>query len=253
MATIPIALELYTVRDETARDFAGTVERVAALGYGAVEFAGYGDLPAPAMRDLLERTGLQAASTHVGLAALEADLAREIDYCLTIGCRYLVLPWLAPDRRDPASLAALAPRLNEFGLQCKEQGITFGYHNHNFEFEQEEGTYLLDRLLDSTDPELVTLEFDVYWAAYAGVDPITYLRQRSGRVPILHMKDMAPDRSFCEVGDGTLDIAGLVSAGSQAGVQWLIVENDKPVMPSLESAARSLSNLRQIVASTGAA
>jgi sugar phosphate isomerase/epimerase len=246
---LPIALELYTVRDETASDFAGTLERVAALGYGAVEFAGYGDLPAPALRDLLARTGLQASSTHVGLAALEADLAREIDYCLTIGCRYLVLPWLAPDRRDPPSLAALAPRLNEFGRQCKEQGITFGYHNHNFEFEQADGTYLLD----STDPALVTLEFDVYWAAYAGVDPIAYLRQRSGRVPLLHMKDMAPDRSFTEVGDGSLDMAGLVSTADQTGVQWLIIEHDKPTLPSLESAARSLANLRQIVSSLEAA
>jgi sugar phosphate isomerase/epimerase len=247
MAAIPIALELYTVRDETARDFAGTLERVAALGYRAVEFAGYGGLSAQEMRDLLERTGLQAASTHVGLAALEADLAREIDYCLAIGSRYLVLPWLAPEQRDPASLAALAPRLNEFGRRCQGQGITFGYHNHNFEFVQDEGIYLLDRLLDSTDPELVTLELDVYWAAYAGVDPVAYLRQRAGRVPLLHVKDMGPDRGFTEVGDGTLNMANIVATAGQTGVQWLIIEHDKPTMPSLESAARSLANLRRIV------
>jgi sugar phosphate isomerase/epimerase len=252
MAALPIALQLYTVRDETARDFAGTLERVAALGYAAVEFAGYGDLSAEAMRSLLERTGLQAASTHVGLAALDADLAREIDYCLAIGSRNLVLPWLPPDQRSPAFLAALAPRLNEFGRQCKEQGIAFAYHNHDFEFVQNGGTYLLDSLLDSTDPALVQLEFDVYWAAYAGVDPGAYLQRRAGRVPLLHVKDMAPDRTFTEVGDGTLDIRGLVAGAGQLGVQWLIIEHDRPSMPSLESAARSLGNLRQIV-SSGAA
>src|SRR5712691_11693908 len=84
--TVPVALQLYTVRDQTERDFAGTLERVAEIGFPGVEFAGYGGFDAGQLRDLLERLGLAAAGAHVSLAALEADAAREIEYCLAIGC-----------------------------------------------------------------------------------------------------------------------------------------------------------------------
>ena len=245
MSTIPVALQLYTVRDEMARDFAGTVRAVGQIGYAGVEMAGYGDLSAEQMAALLQEAGLRAASTHVALDRLEGNLDAEIEYCLAIGCDHLVLPWLAPERRAPADLRALAPRLNEFGRRCRERGITFGYHNHDFEFVRDDGAYLLDHLLDATDPALVTLELDVYWAAFAGVDPASYLRQRAGRVPLVHLKDMAPDRSFAEVGDGTLDLQAIFAAAEQ-GAHWYIVENDAPKMPSLESARRSLENLRSL-------
>lgn len=244
MAEVGVALQLYTVRDETANDFTGTLRRVAEIGYGAVEFAGYGDLAAPELKALLDETGLRAASSHVALDRLEADLDSEIAYCRRIDCSYIVLPWLDPSRRDAEQMRALAPRLNEFGRRCRAQGITFAYHNHDFEFVQDEGTYLLDRLLDSTDPALVALELDIYWAAFAGVDPAAYLRQRAGRVPLVHLKDLAADRTFSEVGDGTLDLGAIFTAAEAGGARWYIVEHDRPQMPSLHSARRSLDNLR---------
>jgi sugar phosphate isomerase/epimerase len=244
MATVPVALQLYTVRDESARDFAGTLRRVAQIGYTAVEFAGYGGLAADELKVLLSETGLRAASTHVGLATLDADLDHQIDYCLAIDCQYLMLPWIEPRRRGAEAMRDLALRLNEFGRRCQQRGVDFGYHNHDFEFARSDGRYLLDQLLDATDPALVVLELDVYWAAYAGADPATYLRQRAGRVPLVHLKDMAPDRSFAEVGDGTLDLPGIFTAAEEGGARWYIVEHDRPSMPSLESARRSLQNLR---------
>ena len=96
-----LALQLYTVRDETARDFAGTLKRVAALGYAAVEFAGYGGLSAQEMRDLLAETGLQALSSHVPLNQLEEQFEQELEFCTAIGCSYIILPWLAPELRAP--------------------------------------------------------------------------------------------------------------------------------------------------------
>ncbi|HVA88977.1 MAG TPA: sugar phosphate isomerase/epimerase [Chloroflexota bacterium] len=239
-----VGLELYTVRDETARDFAGTVRKVAALGYPAVEFAGYGDLAAEELRDLLAETGLRAAATHVSLANLEADFDRELAYCRTIGCSTLILPWLPPEKRSPEFLAALAPQLNQFGRQARAAGITFGYHNHDFEFVLDEGQTLLARLLAATDPDLVALELDVYWAAYAGFDPIALLREYAGRAPVVHLKDMDSSRRYTEVGDGTLDIKAIAAAAKEGGTSWLIVEHDNPTMPSLESAKRSLENLR---------
>lgn len=244
MASIPVALELYTVRDETARDFAGTLRAVGQMGYAGVEFAGYGGLSADDMTALLAETGLRAAASHVSLAAIEQSLDREIDYCLAIGAPYLVLPWLPEQRRGVAEMRALAPRLNEYGRRCQERGLGFGYHHHDFEFARDNGAYLLDLLLDGTDPALVVLECDVYWVAHAGADPAAYLRRHAGRVPLVHVKDMAADRGFADVGEGTLDLAGLFTAAEEGGVQWYIVENDQPRGPSLESARRSLENLR---------
>ncbi len=239
-----VALQLYTVRDETAKNFTETVRRVAELGYKGVEFAGYGGLSASAMKALLSNTGLRAVSTHVGLQALEQNLRQEIAYCQEIGCAFLVLPWLAPEQRTIERFRQLAPQLNEFGRQCQEAGITFCYHNHDFEFVQHNGETFMDILLAQTDATLVKLECDMYWAAYAGVDPATFLRQHSGRIPLVHLKDMTAERTFTEVGDGILNIASLVEVARANGTQEFIVENDAPTMPSLESARRSLENIQ---------
>lgn len=246
MSDTVIALQLYTVRDETAQDFRKTVHRVAEMGYTAVEFAGYGDLPSKEMAALLADEGLRAVSTHVGLAALEHDLEYQINYCLDIGCPFLILPHVSQEWRGYDGFLALASRLNEIGKRCHERGLTFGYHNHNFEFEQQGDKYLLDVLLDHTDPALVKLELDTYWAAFAGVDPIAYMRQRAGRLSLIHVKDMTPERTFAEVGDGILDTAGICNAARESGAQAFIVENDAPVIPSLESARRSLENLHRL-------
>ena len=244
MDTMSVGLQLYTVRDETAKDFVGTLRKVAALGYKGVEFAGYGGLTAHEMKSLLTEIGVRAVSTHVALTVLEQDLAKEIAYCQEIGCTFLILPWLAPERRSIEAFRQLAPRLNAFGRQCQNAGITFGYHNHDFEFAQYNGETLMDVLLAQTDPALVKLECDVYWAAYAGVNPSAFLRQHAGRVPLMHIKDMTPERTFAEVGDGTLNIASIIEVARSSGVQEFIVENDAPTLPSLESAKRSLENIR---------
>lgn len=241
---LPIALELYTVRRDTARDFAGTVRQVAAMGYPAVEFAGYGGFSAREMAKLLAETGLEAAATHIGLDRAVSDLDAEIDYCLAIGCSFLVVPGLPPeDRTDPE---ALASRFNHFGQRCRRRNVVFGYHNHDWEFGGEPGNTFLDRLLDATSPDLVSLELDVYWAAYAGVDPVALLRRYEDRIPLLHLKDMTPEREFTEVGAGTLDIQSICQAAEEGGTRWYIIENDEPRLPALESARVSLENLRRL-------
>ncbi|HEX7735208.1 MAG TPA: sugar phosphate isomerase/epimerase [Ktedonobacteraceae bacterium] len=244
-----IALQLYTVRDETAKDFAGTLRRVAAAGYTAVEFAGYGDLSIQQMQALLAETALQALSSHVSLERLEQDFAQEIAYAQAIGCPYIVVPWLPPEQRTGAAIPALAANLNRLGEAARAQGITLGYHNHDFEFapvSDEDSTFVLDYLLAHTDPANLALELDTYWAAYAGVDPVAYLQRYQQRVPLVHLEDMTPERTFTEVGAGTLPTTAIVAAARAAGTQGYIVENDQPRIPSLESAQRSLDFLRTL-------
>lgn len=245
MSKLQVALQLYTVRDETARDFAGTLERVAQIGYKGVEFAGYGNLSAQEMSVLLTETGLIPVSTHLALGMLQdAQLDASIRYCQDIGCTYIVLPSLPGESRTREGMQALAPRLNAIGQRCREQGITFAYHNHNFEFAHVDGAYLFDSLLQATDPSLVKIELDVYWAAFAGVDPVEYLQTLGERVALLHLKDMAADRSMTEVGKGTLDMQGMCEFAQARGL-WGVVEHDHPQIPSLESARISLEYFRE--------
>lgn len=246
-----IALQLYTVRDETALDFAGTLRRVAELGYTAVEFAGYGGLSTQQMQELLAETGLQALSSHLPLASLEQHLEQEIEYAQAIGCPFIVAPWLAPERRKAEALPELAETLNNIGRTVRAHGLTFAYHNHDFEFvpmSDENSVLKLDYLLEHTDSANVSLELDTYWAAFVGIDPVNYLQRHHGRVALVHLKDMTPERTFTEVGAGTLPIEAIVAATRAAGAQGYIVENDKPAIPSLESARRSLQFLRELPA-----
>jgi len=245
VSELQVALELYTVRDETKRDFAGTLRHVAQLGYAGVEFAGYGNLTAQEMSALLAETGLRVAGTHLGLEALQdPQLDASIRYCLDIGCSIMVLPNLAKEWRTLDGIRTLAPRLNAIGQRCQEHGITFAYHNHDFEFTRVNGVYLLDYLLQATDPSLVKIELDVYWAAYAGVDPVSYLQALADLVVLVHLKDMAPDRSMTEVGKGILDM-GRICDFTQVHGLWGVVEHDYPQVPSLESARISLEYFRQ--------
>lgn len=242
-APLPIALELYTVRDEVARDMAGTLRRVADLGFDGVEFAGYGGLTAEQMRDLLAETGLRTAGTHVGLDRLQADFDREVAYCKTIGCDELVLPWLPEGMRGSDSVDELIGILNDFGARCSDAGLRFGYHNHNFEFAQTDGKTLWQRMVEGTDPDRVFFEMDVYWVAYAGFDPRELLRTYRGRIPFVHFKDMGPDGKYTEVGSGSLRLDDLYREGPDLDIEWAIVELDQPQIPSLQSAEQSLQVL----------
>jgi sugar phosphate isomerase/epimerase len=243
------ALQLYTVRDETAKDFAGTLRQVAARGYKAVEFAGYGGLPAWEMRSLLTETGLHALSSHVALQRLNENLAEELAYAQSIGCPTLIVPWLAPEQRDASLMPAFAETLNRLGHAAQAEGLTLGYHNHDFEFaplSTTDPTPVLEFLLRETDPAAVVFELDTYWAAFAGHNPSGFLRRFAGRIPLVHLKDMTPQRTFTELGAGTLPLAESVAAAREAGATGFIVENDLPAIPSLESARLSLQYLRTI-------
>jgi len=240
-----VALELYTVRDETKRDFEGTLRQVAQMGYAGVEFAGYGDLAAQAMAELLAETGLKVAGTHVGLDGLTGEkLDASISYCRSIGCPVMVLPSLAQEWRTLDGIHALGPLLNRIGRRCHDEGIDFSYHNHDFEFASVQGRTLLERLLEITNPDLVKIELDIYWAAYAGHDPLTLLDKLGERVALVHFKDMADDRSMTEVGKGILDMKSITAFAQQHAI-WAVVENDHPILPSLESARVSLEYFRQ--------
>ena len=246
-----IALQLYTVRAGTAGDFIGTLERLAGMGYRAVEFAGYGNVPPNELRAALDRLGLRAMGAHVRLDHFEGRLGETIDELRTLGCEYAVVPAVPQERRGSAdAVRRLAQSFNRWAEECRSAGLRFGYHNHAFEFAPlDGGQTMYDLLTAETDPALVALELDVYWAQHAGVDPLGLIRRHADRLPLLHVKDMAGDaeRSDVPVGEGTLPWAEILAAGDAAGTRWYIVEQDHPRSP-MEDVERSLRNLERMAA-----
>jgi sugar phosphate isomerase/epimerase len=248
MAPPRVALQLYTVREELARDFAGTLRAVAGLGYPAVQLAGYGGMGAAELKRLLDGLGLTVAGNHVGLDRLENHLDEEIEINQALGNRDLVVPAIPESRRHSAEdYRRLAAQFEGIGERCRSVGLRFSYHNHAFEFVRFDGEYALDLLLGRSDPALVYFEPDVYWIAVAGEDPAAYIRKYRRRCPIIHLKDLDPGRepSFAEVGAGTLPFEPIFAAAEAGGAEWYVVEQDRCPGPAIESARISLENLRR--------
>jgi sugar phosphate isomerase/epimerase len=245
----PLAVQLYTLRNEVAKDYIGTLRAVAELGYGAVELVTLGDFHAEALRAELDTFGLRVAGMHVLFEQLEQQLDAVLSDAKALGAPYIVCPWVPEQhRRSEESFRALAKLLGRIGQVCSTQGIPLCYHHHHYELQPFGSTNGLEILFDETDPQSLHAEIDVYWAAFAGVDPVALIRRMAGRVPLVHLKDMAGDaaRSFAEVGAGSLDFPAILAACREAGVEWYIVEQDDCARPPLASVGMSLSYLRTL-------
>jgi sugar phosphate isomerase/epimerase len=243
---LPIGLQLYTLRDALGEDFAGTIRKVAEIGYAGVEIAGFGGHTAPELKRLLDDNNLRVAGNHVGIDQLEGSIAQVIDENLTLANQYVVVPWIDKEKYGGAGgYAKLGDVLNGFGETLQSHGLTLCYHNHAFEFEKQDGEYGLDILYANSDPALVKAEIDTYWVLTGGEDPVAYVTKYSGRVPLMHIKDRDPrDGHFAEVGTGDLPLDGLVEAANKIGTEWLLVEQDVCRRDPLESVTISFNNLK---------
>src|SRR4051812_48611416 len=221
---LPISVQLYTVRDLAATDFAGTMKQVAAVGYRAAEMAGFGNLKTAAdARKALDDAGLKVSGSHAPIERLESELEKVLDENETLGNKNVICPWMPEARRkDAAGWKQTAQTLNRIGRACHERGVEFAYHNHSFEFQKFDGQNGLDILFDNCDAHLVKAEVDVYWVKHGGEDPVARINKLNGRVMSLHLKDMAAgdDKKFAEVGTGILDFKAILAAAEKNGVQW---------------------------------
>ncbi|MGH2617358.1 MAG: sugar phosphate isomerase/epimerase family protein [Thermomicrobiales bacterium] len=233
----PIGVQLYTVREAARDDFPGTLRRLAEGGARAVEFAGYGGMAVPELRALLDELGMRVSGSHVPLTAWEGQPDATLADIVALGGEYAVVPYVPEERRGGAAFAReLAANLNRWAAAAQEAGLGFAYHHHAFEFDplpDGDGQTLFDILVKETDPDLVGIEVDVYWAAHAGVDPAHLLTELQGRVPLVHLKDLGPDpdRRDLPAGEGTLRWAEILPAATAAGARWWIVEQDNPADP----------------------
>ena len=242
---LPIALQLYTVREETEKDFLGTLEKVAELGYQGVEFAGFGDLEASELKAQLDRLGLKAVGSHTPIDFLRNSLDEVIAYNLKIQNKHIVVPYA--EYKSKADFLKMAEELKEIGTVLQEKGLKLLYHNHDQEFEEFDGEYGLDLIYDNIDSDLLQVELDTFWVKKAGIDPVKYLSKYSQRTPLVHLKDMDAETGvFAELGEGMMDIAMIIEQAEKGTTEWLIVEQDICRRPALESIEISINYLRKL-------
>lgn len=250
MNRMKIGLQLYTVRDETAKDFAATVRAVAKIGYRHVELAGYGSLKTAAeVRKAMDDAGVSACGSHIGLDQLETQLDKVMDDNDVVGNKHLIVPWVGEALRSEAGYRSVGTKLEALAPRAAARGFTLSYHNHSFEFAVFGGKTGLDLIFEGTDPAKVRSELDVYWVRHGQQDPVAYIRKLGKRLSHLHLKDMSKSEpnKFAAVGTGMLDIKGILAAGAEAGVEWGVVEQDNCYeTPTLKLAEVCFQQLRQL-------
>jgi len=259
-----IGLQLYTVRDAMGTDPLGTLQKVAQIGYNSVENATYTGsekfygMDAATYKKVLNENGLVANSGHYRLGEEQEkgadvkgtmlhDWQRAVDDASAVGLKYMVCAYLSTNERgDLDHYKKLADIFNKAGETCKKSGIQFCYHNHDFEFQAQNGVFPYDVILEKTDKNNVKMEVDLYWIKKAGQDPLALFQKHPGRFPLWHVKDMSKeaDQSFAAVGTGIIDFKTIFQHKDQAGMKFFFVEQDKCPGSPFDSITQSYKFIR---------
>ena len=243
-----IGAQLYTVR-ELCRDAKGldtTLERLAGIGYKTLQVSGIGPIPAEEIKAICDSHGMEIICTHRSLEDYETRMDEMIAFHKTLGVK---LPGIGSmfslcEVKTAEEARAQIERLNVIARRLKQEGMTFCYHNHAFEFAKLDGRYLMDYLLEYGEFDFI---LDVYWLAYAGQDPAAFIRRIGSRAKIIHFKDLKMKGNtsvFGEVMEGNLDWDAIISASDEAGALAAMVEQDTCDGDPVESMAVSYRNLK---------
>lgn len=250
MAKLPFALQLYSVRDPLREDLGATLARVKAIGYDHVELAGFAGHTVGEFAAALADAGLRAISAHVDFDDCQADLEAVIADCQTLGVTWAAIARLSPEENTGAAdWIARARAMAAIGVRFRDAGIPLCYHNHTREFDTVDGKTIFDLIFETAGSDCLAVQLDVGWAHYSGADPVALLKAYAGRVPLIHVKDLkaraegeAPIPT--ELGNGATRFAPIFKTACDAGVQWLIVEQDASAGDPLESARMNAAYMR---------
>lgn len=253
----PVGVQLYTLRNEIAKDPKGTLARVAQLGYKQVETFGYGNrkwfnLSPAELSAVLKQHGLTSPSGHTYPGSFflkggwEDEWKRAVEDSKALGQEFITIPWLEEAyRKDPDNYKKIAEGLNKAGTMAKDGGLKLAYHNHDFEFTALDGQSGFDILSKNTDAKLVQFELDLYWAVKAGHDPVKLFEAHPGRFCMWHVKDMdnTDKKFFTEVGSGVIDFKRIFKHAKLSGMKYFFVEQDQCPGSPFDSIAKSIGYL----------
>jgi sugar phosphate isomerase/epimerase len=230
MEKLPVALQVYSIRDDAANDFKKAMQEVKSMGYDGVELAGlYGHSPEE-IRDILMEVGLTPISAHVPYQEFLEDMKVTAKRYGTIGCRYAAIPYLLEEYRyGTENFIEVMKNIPAISQACKEEGITLLYHNHDFEFQKtEDGRYVLDYMYGQFAEDVLQTEMDTCWINVAGLNPAEYLKIYTGRSPIVHLKDFVKEDKleFRALGQGCQEFESILSSAISIGAEWVVAEQD---------------------------
>lgn len=240
MRPVPLALQLWSVKEPVTNDFTGTAARVAELGFKGVELAGYGSLDARGARAALDLAGLRVAGMHVNPAKL-GEINQLIDDALTVGTKHVTCAfWPRSHYVSAAACEHIGARLAEVGATLRSVGLRFSFHNHDAELAVHDGRTVMAWILGAAAPRDLAVEPDVFWLHYAGYDPAQFIHEQGARCPLIHLRDAA------EIGGGPVDYPKVFAAiDTVASAEWLIVEQDRFNFEPFESLRRGMVQLTQ--------
>ncbi len=228
-----IAIQLYSVHTETEKDYKAAVAKVAEVGFQGVEFAGYGGMSADEMAAFLKENNLYSVGAHVGAERIRDSFLEELEYHKTIGSKYIICPYAPLNSIE--EVKELAEVLNNAAKLAAGSGIKVGYHNHAHEFNVLDGKYTLDLLAEYTSEDVI-LELDVFWAAYAGVDPLTYIKRLGKKIELIHMKQINEAKENVDMSEGCIDMKAIRDTAEYATHFVLEHEEyDKPIWDSIQN------------------
>ncbi len=240
MSSPQVSLQLWSLRDDTAKDFAATVKAVADIGFAGVETAGYGNLEPTDAAQAIKDAGLVVSGMHIGIQRLRGEFNEVVDEALLCGARDIICPfWPVDHFRSAGACQTIATELDEIGARLRGLGFRFHYHNHAHELALFDGRPAIDWMLDASTPANLGFEADVYWVHAGGQDPARIIREQGRRITLLHIKDEK------EIGSGPVDFESVFAAADSVGsAEWYVIEVEKYNYEPLESVRRSFDQLK---------
>ena len=249
MSDIPIALQLYSIREEMAQDVPATLQKVADMGYDGVEFAGFFEHDPEELGEMCEDLGLGIAGAHVQVTAIqESEIQATIDDMLALGNDYIVVPGLPDEYRNSVEAwESTAELFNVAVEKITQEELELGYHNHAHEFEPLEGEIPWDVLMSNTREDVFG-QLDIGHCIRAGQDPALYLEKYAGRSLTVHVKDFDPDNEDVLVGEGVADWNLLFQLCEDVGgTEWYIIEQEHYPVPPIEAVETCLKNVKKML------
>jgi sugar phosphate isomerase/epimerase len=251
----PFGIQVYSVKEDMQADFRGTLKQLASYGYRQIEsfegadgmFWGMGNKGFAAF---MKELGMDLTASHCDVTK---DLERKAAEAAEIGMRYLICPWLGP-QKSIYDFRRFADAFNKAGEVCRKNGLRFAYHNHDYSFKPLDGKIPQQVLMENTDSNLVDFEMDIYWVVTAGESPEAWLKQHPGRFRLCHIKDRMkeplPDNknSSCRIGKGVIPFSSILKTARANGMRYFFAEQEYYESgTALESAKANADHLRRLI------